>query len=132
MVSVALGAFVNEPAIIPISTTPFVIAPASMDPLLDMSELKSLCSFLSHSVKKGLSGADTYSIHSSTSTSAYDDCGALAFRRRNCSSYETHPKFDTLEAVNLITCIYLRYSCALSGHFSSIILMKLIKAEVQV
>ena len=55
MVSVALGAFVNEPAIFPIRTTPFVIAPASTDPLLDMSELKSLCSFLSHSVKKGLS-----------------------------------------------------------------------------
>jgi hypothetical protein len=32
----------------------------------------------------------------------------------------------------LITCIYLRYTCALPGHFSSIILMKLIKAEVQV
>jgi hypothetical protein len=32
-----------------------VIAPAGTDPLLDMSELKSLCSFLSHSVKKGLS-----------------------------------------------------------------------------
>jgi hypothetical protein len=45
---------------------------------------------------------------------------------------ETHPKFDTLEAANLITCIYLRYTCALPGHFSSIILMKLIKAEVQV
>jgi hypothetical protein len=44
-------------------------------------------------------------IHSSTSTSVHDDCGALAFRRRNCSSYETHPKFDTLEAANLITCI---------------------------
>ena len=33
MVSVALGAFVNEPAIVPISTTPFVIAPASTDAL---------------------------------------------------------------------------------------------------
>jgi hypothetical protein len=33
VVSVALGAFVNELAIIPISTTPFVIAPASMDAL---------------------------------------------------------------------------------------------------
>jgi hypothetical protein len=43
----------------------------------------------------------------------HDDCGTLAFRRRNCSSYETHPKFDTLEAANLITCIYLRYTCAL-------------------
>jgi hypothetical protein len=41
--------------------------------VLDMSELKSLCSFLSHSVRKGLSGADTYSSHSSTSTSAHDD-----------------------------------------------------------
>jgi hypothetical protein len=54
-VAVALGALVNEPAIVSISTTPFIIAPASTDPLLDMSELKSLCSFLSHSVKKGLS-----------------------------------------------------------------------------
>jgi hypothetical protein len=33
VVSVALGAFVNEPAIVPISTTPFVIAPASTGPL---------------------------------------------------------------------------------------------------
>jgi hypothetical protein len=35
VVSVALGAFVNEPAIfsIHVSTTPFVIAPASTDPL---------------------------------------------------------------------------------------------------
>jgi hypothetical protein len=32
VVSVALGAFVNEPAIFSISTTPFVIAPASTDP----------------------------------------------------------------------------------------------------
>ena len=30
---VALGAFVNEPAIFSISTTPFVIAPGSTDPL---------------------------------------------------------------------------------------------------
>ena len=33
VVSVALGAFANEPAIIPTSTTPFVIAPASTDAL---------------------------------------------------------------------------------------------------
>jgi hypothetical protein len=82
---------------------------------LAASMVSSLGSFWSHSVKKGLSGADTHSNHSSTSTSAHDDCGALAFRRRNCSSYETHPKFDTLEAANLITCIYLRYTCALES-----------------
>jgi hypothetical protein len=34
---VALGAFVNDPAIFSISTTPFFIAPASTDPLLDKS-----------------------------------------------------------------------------------------------
>jgi hypothetical protein len=83
VVSVTLGAFVNGPAICPIRTTPFVIAPTSTDPLLDMSELKSLCSFLSHSVKKGLTGADTHSSHSSTSTSAHDDCGTLAFRHES-------------------------------------------------
>jgi hypothetical protein len=33
VVSVALGPFVNEPAIIPISTTPFAITPASTDAL---------------------------------------------------------------------------------------------------
>jgi hypothetical protein len=67
-----------------------------------------------------LKAADFVPVVDSTGeTVSQADVGARAYLSLNCSSYVTQP----VSATKRILYIYLRYSCPLLGHFSSIALI---------
>lgn len=64
------------------------------------------------------------------SSSAQDDCGHLALRRRYCSSYIAQPEPYPLDEASRTLNMYFRNSCPLLGHFSSTISIKMMNADV--